>query len=170
MLLKKIGKTVVSKKNAIMNKRFHKYIIDFKVEGDRIQVISNTGKCRIVKNTKNNITKINNAIIKNKIEIAKKIDLYEMNSRERILVLVLNCLLLCGMGGLIPLTFFMGSYLLFMFSIVLFSLGVLTTTMIGFSYYISLKEIQSLKKITGYKKDTEFQFSNPFEKFLKSHN
>lgn len=170
MLLKKIGKTVVSKKNAIMNKRFHKYIIDFKVEGDRIQVISNTGKCRIVKNTKNNITKINNAIIKNKIEIAKKIDLYEMNSRERILVLVLNCLLLFGMGGLIPLTFFMGSYLLFMFSIVLFSLGVLTTTMIGFSYYISLKEIQSLKKITGYKKDTEFQFSNPFEKFLKSHN
>ncbi len=170
MNLNHLGTKLMEKKNAFINKRFHKYIIDFKVEEDHIKVISNTGKYRIVKNTKNNINKINNAIVKNKIEIAKKIDTYEMNSRERILVLILNCLLLCGIGGLIPLTFFMGSYLLFMFSVVLFSLGVLTTTMIGFSYYISLKEIQSLKKITGYKKENEFQFSNPFEKFLKSHN
>ena len=70
--------------------KFTRYVVDYKIEDDHIRVMSNVGKSRIVKNTHSNINKLNHAIIKNKIDIANKIDEYEANNNERLVVLLFN--------------------------------------------------------------------------------
>lgn len=147
---------------------FNKYVVDYKIEGDNVKVISNTGKYRSVKNTKSNLSKINHKIIKNKIEIAKKIDEYENSSYERLIVLLVNILLVVSCGILIPLSFFTGIYAFFLLSTLSFSISVITTLSSGFDYYILVKEIQSLKKITGYKKENEFKLPIINVKYIKS--
>lgn len=155
--LKKMFSDLEKKKKGFLYHKFTKYIVDYKIEENNIKVYSNTGKYRTVKNTRTNMSKINQAIIKNKIEIANKIDDYEKNGKERLTVLLINICLLGGAGMLVPLTFFIGNYLLFLLSICLFSISVITTSIISIDYYILVKEIQNLKNITGYKKEMEFK-------------
>ena len=68
------------------NKRYKKYIVEYKIEDDKIKIFSSTGDYRIVKNTKSNISKLNKAVVQNKINIQRKIDEYESNYKERLAV------------------------------------------------------------------------------------
>lgn len=158
------------KKNRIFNHYFKKYVVDYKIEGENIKIIASNGNYRLVKNNKTNIKKINQAIVKNKVEIASRIDDYEAHSNERLTVLIINIVLLLGCGIIVPFSFFTGFYLFFLLSIIAFSLSVVTTSISGFNYYILVKEIQALKKITGYKKDMEFKLPSLDVKYEKSHN
>lgn len=153
----KVLKDLDKKKKGYLYHKFTKYIVDYKIEGDKIRVYSNIGKSRIVKNTRPNQVKINQTIIKNKIDIANKIDEYEANSKERALVLLFNSSLIIASGGMIPLTFFIGNYFLFIISILIFSIASLATSIIALNYYILISEIKNLKNITGYKKEMEFK-------------
>lgn len=163
-----IFKNLEKKKNRVLNHYFKKYVVDYKIEDDYIKIIASSGKYRTVKNNQTNIKKINQAIVKNKVEIASRIDDYEAHSNERLTVLIINIALLFGCGIIVPLSFFTGFYLFFLLSIIAFSLSVVTTSISGFNYYILVKEIQNLKKITGYKKDMEFTI--PHLDIEKSHN
>ncbi len=145
------------KKNQFIYHRYTKYIVDYRIEGDCIRVFSNLGVSRKIKNTHSNMNKINRTIIKNKVEIANRIDEYENNSNDRSLVLLINMFLLCASGAMVVLTLFIGSYMLFLLSIILFSLSVLASSIMGLNYYIKVKEIQNLKQITGYKMENEFK-------------
>lgn len=155
----KFLKKLEKKKRLFFNKRFTKYVVDYKIEDDNIRIYSNIGASRLVKNTKENERKLNKEIVKNKIAIASRIDEYGNTSFERLLVIFVNMIFLVASGSFVPFTFFMGNYLLFMLSIILFSFATLTTSIIGFNYYILIKEIKNLKKITGYKKDLEINIS-----------
>ena len=137
--------------------KFTRYVVDYKIEDDHIRVMSNVGKSRIVKNTHSNINKLNHAIIKNKIDIANKIDEYEANNNERLVVLLFNLLFLFVSGVFIPISFFTGKIFLFLMAVMLFGIVVIATNVIAFDYYILVKEIQNLKNITGYKKEREFK-------------
>ena len=137
--------------------KFTRYVVDYKIEDDHIRVMSNVGKSRIVKNTNSNINKLNHAIIKNKIDIANKIDEYEANNNERLVVLLFNLLFLFVSGAFIPISFFTGKIFLFLMAVMLFGIVVIATNVIAFDYYILVKEIQNLKNITGYKKEREFK-------------
>lgn len=154
--------------NAIKG-RFTKYVVDYRVEDDRIRVISNTGKSRVVKNTHTNLNKINHAIIKNKIDIANKIDGYEDTNTERLLVLLINILVLGISGMFIPISFFTGKIFLFLLAVIIFGIIIIATSVIAFDYYILVKEIQNLKKITGYKKENEFKLPEFNISKVKSH-
>lgn len=145
------------KKNQFIYHRYTKYIVDYRIEDGYIRVFSNLGVSRKIKNTHSNMNKINRTIIKNKIDIANKIDEYESNSRDRALVVLFNMFLLCASGAMVVLTLFMGSYILFLLSIILFSLSVIASSIMGLNYYIKIKEIQNLKQITGYKMENEFK-------------
>lgn len=168
--IKKMFEELEKKKNKFFNRHYTRYVVDYKIEEDKIKVISNIGEYRIVKNTKSNLSKINRAIVKNKVNIAQKIDEYENHSQERLMVLLLNICLVCGSGILVPFAFFTGIYAFFLLSIAAFSLCVITTLSSGVDYYILIKEIQNLKKITGYKKENEFKLSVINVKSLKSRN
>lgn len=149
-----------NKYDAFFLKRYKKYIVDYKIEDDKIKIISSTGDYRVVKKTKSNITKLNKAIVQNKISIQRKIDEYEKNYKERLSVLLINLFAIIGFGTLICLTFFIGNYFLFVMSIILFSLSVVASTLTTFNYLIMVKEITNLKKITGYKTETEFSLED----------
>ena len=149
-------KRLEKKKKGFLYRRFTKYIVDYEIEGNTIRVYSNIGTSRLVKNTKANQKKLNQVIVQNKVAIANKIDEYEKSSTERLFVCLVNALFLALSGSFVPLTFFIGNYILFLLSIVLFSFATITTSVIVTDYYILIKEIKNLKNITGYKKDMEF--------------
>ena len=165
----KMFKKLQTDTDKFFKSKFTKYVVDYKVEDENIRVISNVGKTRLVKNTRSNISKINQAIIKNKIAIANKIDDYENTFMERLLVLLFNICLLGVAGVFIPFSFFTGKYLFFLLSVIVFSLCVLATSVIGTDYYVLAKEIQNLKKITGYKKENEFKLPEFNIDKIKSH-
>lgn len=150
-------KDLDKKKKGYLYHKFTKYIVDYKIEGDKIRIYSNLGKSRVVKNTRPNQVKLNQTIIRNKIDIANKIDDYEATSKERVIVLLFNSLLLTISGGVVPLTFFIGNYALFIISILIFSLASLATSIIALNYYVLICEIKNLKNLTGYKKEMEFK-------------
>ena len=127
---------------------------------EHIKIIASSGDTRIVKNTKNNMAKINKAIVQNKIDIQRKIDEYENNYMERLIVLIINLVTVIGFGSLICLTFFIGNYFIFIMSIIFFSFAVFASTLTSFNYFIDVKEISNLKRITGYKKDMEFSLED----------
>lgn len=145
------------KKNYFFYHRIKKYVIDYRIDGDYLIVESNLGITRKVKNTSSNIKKINKTIVKNKVAIANQIDEYENNSYNRTLIMFLDIFILCGCGGIVPITLFMGSYILFLLSIILFSSAVLASCMMGLNLVIQIKEIQNLKQITGYKLEHEIK-------------
>lgn len=151
-----VYKKIVNKINEFLYGRFTKYIVDYKPEGDNLRIMTNFGDSRIVKNTPENQAKLNKIVIKSKLDIAARIDEYESSSQERLTVLVINIMLLGITGLLVPLTFFIGSYIIFTLSIFLFSFLSLAVSVIMVDYYVLVEEIRSLKNITGYKKDNEF--------------
>ncbi len=159
-ILKEKIKNIKSNYQSFFNKRYKKYIVDYKIEDDKIKIFSSTGDYRIVKNTKNNITKLNKAVVQNKINIQRKIDEYENNYKERLVVLLVNLFAIIGFGTLVCLTFFIGNYFLFLMSIIFFSLAVITSTLTTFNYLVTVKEITNLKKITGYKSESEFSLED----------
>lgn len=144
-----------NKKKNFLYDHFKRYIVDYAFEGNHIRIFSNVGTSRLIKNTKANQKKLNRIIVENKIAISKKIDEYGKNSNERLLVILINMFFLVCSGMLVPLTFFIGNFYLFLLSIILFSFATLATSVILFNYYILLKEIRNLKELTGYKKDLE---------------
>ncbi len=157
-------------KRNILQDKLDKYVVDYEVLDDHIKVLASNGDYRLVKNTERNIAILNQTIVKNKINIAKKIDSYEKNSTERLILFIVTLFLLCGCGALIPFAFFTGSYVLFISSILVFSLSVVFATMSGYNLYILTKDIQVLKRATGYKQSHEFSFRRLNVKSLKSHN
>ncbi|MCH5166308.1 MAG: hypothetical protein J1F35_00310 [Erysipelotrichales bacterium] len=161
-------KRLEKKKKIFLYNHFTKYIIDYKIEGNNIRILSNIGTSRVVKNTKENQRKLNRIIVESKVKIASKIDEYGNASTERLLVLLINITFLGISGMLVPLTFFIGNYILFLLSIFLFSFSTISTSIITFDYYILLKEIKNLKQITGYKKDMEINLSLPNLKSFKT--
>lgn len=165
----KMLKKLQTDNDKIFKSKFTKYVVDYKIEDDNIRVISNVGKSRLVKNSRSNISKINQVIVRNKIAIANKIDEYEESFMERLIVILFNICLLGICGIFVPFSFFTGKYLFFLLSVVVFSLCVLATTIISFDYYVLAKEIQNLKKITGYKKENEFKLPEFNIDKIKSH-
>lgn len=157
--VKNVIKELEFKKNYFFYHRIKKYIVDYYIEGEYLIVKSNLGITRKVKKNKSNMNRLNKTIVKNKIAIANQIDEYERNSYDRSILILVNILILCGCGSIVPITLFMGSYIVFLLSIILFSLSVMVTSLIGVDYYIKIKEIQNLKEITGYKLENGFVLS-----------
>lgn len=157
---KRIYTNINFRVNEFLNSRYAKYIIDYKVEGDNLRIITNLGDSRIVKNTPENQAKLNRVVIRSKVDIAKKIDKYEDESQERLIVFIFNIMFLGISGLLVPFTFFIGSYLIFLLSIFLFSFLSLATSVISIDYYVLVEEVRSLKRLTGYRKDMEFELPN----------
>lgn len=147
---------IKTKINIFLYGRFTKYIVEYKPEGDNLRIITNFGDSRIVKNTEENQAKLNKIVVKSKLDIASRIDEYESTSQERLTVLIINIMLL-GLSGLfVPLTFFTGSYVIFLLSIILFSFLSLAVSVIMIDYFVLVEEISRLKNITGYKMENEF--------------
>ena len=92
--------------------------------------------------------------IKDSISLPSFLALYQVFSEAPVSI---NILLLCFMGAIVPASFFMGSYLLFMLAIIFFTFCVFTVSISGVNYYVIASEIRNLKFITGYKMSNEIE-------------
>ena len=87
--------------------------------------------------------------------VRRAIKKYEADSKDRVTIAIINALTLILSGSLVPFALFTGVYELFLASIILFSILVISTSMLVFNNYVLVSEIKNLKKVTGYKKDSE---------------
>jgi hypothetical protein len=150
-------KTLEEKVKNYFYHHYGKYAIEYQIEGDKIKVISNIGLYRYVPNTKSNIKKLDEAILKNKITIAEKIDNYEKTNESRAKMLLFNISMILFSGISIVFAFFSGSYLLFLLSLISFSICTFAASTSGLTYFILVSEIRNLKRATGYKQDLEIE-------------
>ena len=160
-------KTLEEKVKNYFYHHYGKYAVEYKIEGDKIKVISNIGLYRYVPNTKDNIKKLDEAIIKNKVTIAEKIDDYEKTNESRAKFLLFNISMVMFSGLSIVLAFFSGSYLLFLLSVISFAFCVFASTTTGLTYFILVSEIRNLKRATGYKQDLEIEMPKLNTKNIK---
>ena len=150
-------KTLEEKVKNYFYHHYGKYAVEYHIEGDKIKVISNIGLYRYVPNTKSNIKKLDEAILKNKITIAEKIDNYEKTNESRAKMLLFNISMILFSGLSIVFAFFSGSYLLFLLSLISFSICTFAASTSGLTYFILVSEIRNLKRATGYKQDLEIE-------------
>ena len=150
-------KTLEEKVKNYFYHHYGKYAVEYQIEGDKIKVISNIGLYRYVPNTKSNIKKLDEAILKNKITIAEKIDNYEKTNESRAKMLLFNISMILFSGISIVFAFFSGSYLLFLLSLISFSICTFAASTSGLTYFILVSEIRNLKRATGYKQDLEIE-------------
>jgi lipopolysaccharide export LptBFGC system permease protein LptF len=147
---------MLNKKNDYYNHKIDKYVVSYNIlDKEHIEVKSNIGRTRVVTNNKANLKRLDQVIIKNKVQIARKIDEYEAESNVRLFVLLINIILLSLSFASVVGSFFIGNYVLLLCSLMLFTVFISLSLMTGSNYYILVKEIRSLKKITGYKEDSE---------------
>ena len=160
-------KTLEEKVKNYFYHHYGKYAVEYQIEGDKIKVISNIGLYRYVPNTKSNIKKLDEAIIKNKVTIAEKIDDYERTNESRAKMLLFNISMILFSGLSIVFAFFSGSYLLFLLSVISFSICTFAASTSGLTYFILVSEIRNLKRATGYKKELEIEMPKLNTKNIK---
>ena len=160
-------KTLGDKVKNYFYHHYGKYAVEYQIEGDKIKVISNIGLYRYVPNTKANIRKLDEAILKNKITIAEKIDDYEKTNESRAKMLLFNISMILFSGLSIVFAFFSGSYILFLLSVISFSICTFAASTSGLTYFILVSEIRNLKRATGYKQDLEIEMPKLNTKNIK---
>ena len=160
-------KTLEEKVKNYFYHHYGKYAVEYQIEGDKIKVISNIGLYRYVPNTKSNIKKLDEAIIKNKVTIAEKIDDYERTNESRAKMLLFNISMILFSGLSIVFAFFSGSYLLFLLSVISFSICTFAASTSGLTYFILVSEIRNLKRATGYKQELEIEMPKLNTKYIK---
>ena len=158
---------MIDKKNDYYNHKIDKYVVSYDVlDSKHVEVKSNIGRKRVVANNRENIKRLNQVIVKSKIQIARKIDEYEKESDIRLLILLSSIILLSLSFICVISSFFMGNLILLLASLFVFSSFMSMSIITGSNYYILVKEISTLKKITGYKKENEIELP----KLLKKSN
>ena len=150
-------KTLEEKVKNYFYHHYGKYAIEYQIEGDKIKVISNIGLYRYVPNTKSNIKKLDEAILKNKLTIAEKIDDYERTNESRAKMLLFNISMILFSGISIVFAFFSGSYILFLLSVISFAICTFAASTSGLTYFILVSEIRNLKRATGYRQELEIE-------------
>lgn len=160
-----IIKKVNDKQHEVSKSYSSKYVIGYEFIDGKIKINSSNGDSRIVKNTKSNLKKIDKIVVESKIDIAKKIDGYEATFIDRLYVLLFCMILVVSLGFVSIFSFFIGSMVLFLISILSFSCAVIFSSFIGITYYLTMLDIRKLKSITGYKKEMEFE---PFKFSVKA--
>ena len=179
LFAKKIFKTIEdvysdmqNKKNDYYNHKIDKYVVSYTIKDkDHIEVMSNIGRTRIVKNNNRNRRKLDQVVVRSKVEIARKIDKYEKDASERLTLLIIHMILLSLSFATVFGALFTGSYYILLFSLLTFSLIITLTANKTYNYYFLVKEIRSLKKVTGYKMDMEMEFPKlKIENFVNKVN
>ena len=156
----------MKKKKRVTFRNAQRFIIDYEIVDDKIKVYSTNGEYRFVQKNKTNMNKIDHAIIQNKLAIARKIDDFEATGKARRFLLFFNIVCLAASGSMVPFAFFTGDLRLFMMSILLFSMMVLCVSSCGMSHMLLLGRIRKWKKLTGYKKNNEFELPD-FSEFAR---
>ena len=145
-----IKKIELSKIN-YLNHKFKKYIIGYEEKGDKIKIINSTGDSKFVENNIPNKVKIMDIIKDHEIEIKNKINYYENKKDDYKIIIFSSGLFLLVLGALFIFSFFVGSYILLLLTIISFSISLVLFGMNTYKIVIFREEIKRLKYIKNNK-------------------
>ena len=145
-----IKKIELSKIN-YLNHKFKKYIIGYEEKGDKIKIINSTGDSKFVENNIPNKVKIMDIIKDHEIEIKNKINYYENKKDDYKIIILSSGLFLLVLGALFIFSFFVGSYILLLLTLISFSISLVLFGMNTYKIVIFREEIKRLKYIKNNK-------------------
>ena len=149
--MKLIIKKIELSKINYLNHKFKKYIIGYEEKGDKIKIINSTGDSKFVENNIPNKVKIMDIIKDHEIEIKNKINYYENKKDDYKIIILSSGLFLLVLGALFIFSFFVGSYILLLLTLISFSISLVLFGMNTYKIVIFREEIKRLKYIKNNK-------------------
>lgn len=149
--MKLIFKKIELSKINYLNHKFKKYIIGYEEKGDKIKIINSTGDSKFVENNIPNKVKIMDIIKDHEIEIKNKINYYENKKDDYKIIILSSGLFLLVLGALFIFSFFVGSYILLLLTLISFSISLVLFGMNTYKIVIFREEIKRLKYIKNNK-------------------
>ena len=149
--MKLIIKKIELSKINYLNHKFKKYIIGYEEKGDKIKIINSTGDSKFVENNIPNKVKIMDIIKEHEIEIKNKLNYYENKKDDYKIIILSSGLFLLVLGALFIFSFFVGSYILLLLTLISFSISLVLFGMNTYKIVIFREEIKRLKYIKNNK-------------------
>lgn len=149
--MKLIFKKIELSKINYLNHKFKKYIIGYEEKGDKIKIINSTGDSKFVENNIPNKVKIMDIIKDHEIEIKNKLNYYENKKDDYKIIILSSGLFLLVLGALFIFSFFVGSYILLLLTLISFSISLVLFGMNTYKIVIFREEIKRLKYIKNNK-------------------
>ena len=149
--MKLIIKKIELSKINYLNHKFKKYIIGYEEKGDKIKIINSTGDSKFVENNIPNKVKIMDIIKDHEIEIKNKINYYENKKDDYKIIILSSGLFLLVLGAIFIFSFFVGSYILLLLTLISFSISLVLFGMNTYKIVIFREEIKRLKYIKNNK-------------------
>lgn len=149
--MKLIIKKIELSKINYLNHKFKKYIIGYEEKGDKIKIINSTGDSKFVENNIPNKVKIMDIIKDHEIEIKNKLNYYENKKDDYKIIILSSGLFLLVLGALFIFSFFVGSYILLLLTLISFSISLVLFGMNTYKIVIFREEIKRLKYIKNNK-------------------
>ncbi len=145
-----LKKVEVSKIN-YLNHKFKKYIIKFEENGENLKIYNSCGNYKIVKNTIPNKVKVMEIIKDHKKEIEDKITNYQNNKDDYKIIIISSGLILIALGFTFVFSFFVGSYILFILTLVSFISMLIMFSMNLYNIIITREEVHRLESVKDNK-------------------
>ena len=149
--MKLIIKKIELSKINYLNHKFKKYIIGYEEKGDKIKIINSTGDSKFVENNIPNKVKIMDIIKNHEVEIKNKLNYYENKKDDYKIIILSSGLFLLVLGALFIFSFFVGSYILLLLTLISFSISLVLFGMNTYKIVIFREEIKRLKYIKNNK-------------------
>lgn len=130
-----------------LNHKFKKYIVKYEEKKDKIKIYNSNGDYKIIDNTIANKVKVMEIIKDHQKEIDEKIENYNDKKDDNLIVLLSTSLLLIVLGCVFMFSFFVGSYLFLLLSLVAFSITLVLFTINTYKIVLFREEIKRLKLI-----------------------
>ena len=145
-----LKKVEVSKIN-YLNHKFKNYIIKFEENGENLKIYNSCGNYKIVKNTIPNKVKVMEIIKDHKKEIEDKITNYQNNKDDYKIIIISSGLILIALGFTFVFSFFVGSYILFILTLVSFISMLIMFSMNLYNIIITREEVHRLESVKDNK-------------------
>lgn len=149
--MKLIFKKIELSKINYLNHKFKKYIIGYEEKGDKIKILNSTGDSKVVDNNIPNKVKIMDIIKDHEVEMKNKINYYENKKDDYKIIILSSGLFLLVLGALFIFSFFVGSYILLLLTLISFSISLVLFGMNTYKIVIFREEIKRLKYIKNNK-------------------
>ena len=145
--IKELYRKINLSKINYFNHKFKKYIIKYEEKKDKLKIYNSNGDFKIVNNTIPNKVKIMEIIKEHQKEIDYRINYYDNNKDDYKIIILLSSFFLCVLGCVFIFSFFVGSYLFLLLSLISFSITFTLFIINTYKNFMFREEIKRLKLI-----------------------
>ncbi|MBQ3021167.1 MAG: hypothetical protein IJD92_02975 [Bacilli bacterium] len=145
------------------NHKFKKYIINYEIKNNKIKIINSYGEFKEVDNNVKNKVKVMEVISDHKKEITEKINYYDNKRNDYIFIIFSSLLFILFLGFICLFSFFTGSYIFLLLSIVSFSISLVVFSSNLYNILLFRKEV---KRLVNAIENKNFADNNEFKEII----